>query len=207
MNHLLDEIQKLKTSPVHTLIAQRIQEFKTVDINSPDEVFTELCFCILTANFSAQRGITIHQQLKSCFFTDTQDTLEKKLRACGYRFPHTRAQYITSSAHRKQLIQHHIVTLDGEDRRHWLVNNVAGLGYKEASHFLRNIGFDTYAIIDSHILNLLTQHNLILEPKPLTKKKYLEIEHVLQTIASQAQLTLAELDLYLWYMETGTVLK
>jgi N-glycosylase/DNA lyase len=87
------------------------------------------------------------------------------------------------------------------------VQNIKGLGYKEASHFLRNIGFDDYAIIDSHILDILKRYNLIKQPKTLTKKKYIEIENILQKIAKQTHLTLAELDLYLWYLETGKILK
>ena len=40
-----------------------------------------------------------------------------------------------------------------------------------------------------------------------TKKKYQEIEDLLKNIAKETDLTLAELDLYLWYMETGKILK
>ena len=79
--------------------------------------------------------------------------------------------------------------------------------YKEGSHFLRNIGCDYYAIIDFHILDLLERYHLITKPKSLTATKYREIEQVLQTIATQTQLTLAELDLYLFYLETGKILK
>jgi len=89
----------------------------------------------------------------------------------------------------------------------WLVKNISGIGYKEASHFLRNIGFTNLAIVDFHILNLLARHGLIEKPKTLTRKKYLEIEEVLRAIAEKLDLNLAELDLYLWYMETGKVLK
>ena len=88
-----------------------------------------------------------------------------------------------------------------------MVNNVKGLGYKESSHFLRNIGFDDYAIIDFHIVDVLVNYNLINKPKTITKKKYLEIENVLKRLAKETNLTLAELDLYLWYMETGKILK
>jgi len=81
------------------------------------------------------------------------------------------------------------------------------LGLKEASHFLRNIGFDDYAIIDFHIVDLLVKENLIKRPKTITPKIYLEIETVLKKLAIQVNLTLAELDLYLWYLETGKILK
>ena len=40
--------------------------------------------------------------------------------------------------------------------REWLVENVRGMGYKESSHFLRNIGLgENIAILDRHILKNL----------------------------------------------------
>jgi len=50
-------------------------------------------------------------------------------------------------------------------------------------------------------------NNLIERPKTLTKRKYLEIENILRDIAREINLTLAELDLYLWFIETGKILK
>ena len=78
---------------------------------------------------------------------------------------------------------------------------------KEASHFLRNIGFKDFAIIDFHIIDVLTRYNLIKKPKTLTAKRYLEIEGVLKKLANKLKMSLGELDLYLWYLETGKVLK
>jgi len=96
---------------------------------------------------------------------------------------------------------------DGNALREWIVENVKGLGYKEASHFLRNVGFDDYAIIDFHIVDLLVDYKLIEKPKTITKRKYMAIESLLKKLARKTNLTLAELDLYLWYMETGKILK
>lgn len=81
---------------------------------------------------------------------------------------------------------------------------------KEASHFLRNIGYKNLAIIDFHIIDLLVKENLIKfdrKKKSLTKNKYLEFEKILKNLAEKCQVNLAELDLYLWYLETGKVLK
>ena len=90
--------------------------------------------------------------------------------------------------------------------REWLVKNVKGLGMKEASHFLRNIGFKDLAIIDFHIVDILVENKIINKPKNLNKE-YIKIEEKLRGIAKKVKLSLAELDLYLWYMETGKVLK
>lgn len=207
MNELLQQIQFLKHSNIGNQVNKRTQEFKAVNKHSTNDLFKELCFCILTANFNAERGIHIHQQLSACFQFDTKEALERKLRTCGYRFPHTRAAYITEAASYKDELQTKILMLSGEELRSWLVKSIKGLGYKEASHFLRNIGFDDYAIIDSHILDVLQRYHVMTKPKTLTKKKYIEIEKILRDIAQQADLTLAELDLFLWYMETGKILK
>ena len=97
--------------------------------------------------------------------------------------------------------------LNDKEARTWLVKNIKGLGMKESSHFLRNIGYKNVAIIDFHIIDLLERNKLISRPKTLTKVKYFETESVLRKIAEKSDLTLAELDLYLWYMETGKILK
>ena len=78
---------------------------------------------------------------------------------------------------------------------------------KEASHFLRNIGYKDVAIIDFHIIDLLERNGLIKKPKNMTKDKYIEIENILRSLARDVDLDLASLDLYLWYIETGKVLK
>ena len=103
----------------------------------------------------------------------------------------------------KRVVESH----KNDELREWLVKNVKGIGYKETSHFLRNIGFDDFAIIDFHIIDILAKYDLIEKPKALTRKKYLEIEKILKKIAEKSGLNLAELDLYLWYMETGKILK
>ena len=62
--------------------------------------------------------------------------------------------------------------------RDYLVKNIKGLGLKEASHILRNIGFRNYAILDRHILKNLKKHNVITNiPQTLTPKTYFEIEN------------------------------
>ena len=89
-----------------------------------------------------------------------------------------------------------------------LLEKVDGIGYKEASHFLRNVGFDGAAILDRHILTLMREYKLIEHvPETLTRRRYLEIEEKLRELAGKVDLSLAELDLYLWYMKTGEVLK
>ena len=207
MNALINEIELLKKSKVSYIVNKRINGFKNVNKKSDDELFQEMCFCMLTANFNAEKSIKIQNEIGECFSTDSKDELSKKLKNYGHRFPSTRAEYISESLKCKDKLKEIVQFHDKKALREWIVDNVKGLGYKEVSHFLRNIGFDDYAIIDFHILNILAKHNLIEKPKTLTKKKYLEIEDLLRKLAKKTDLTLSELDLYLWYLETGKVLK
>ena len=207
MKSLIEKIETLKNSEIGNLVNQRIDEFKKINRNSNDELFQEICFCILTANYNAEKSIKIQNEIQNCFSTDTTDELSKKLKNYGHRFPNTRAKYISESLKCKDKLKDIVKFHDKQALRNWIVNNVKGLGYKEASHFLRNIGFDNYAIIDFHIIDILYDNKLIQKPKTITKNKYLEIEDLLKKIAKKTNLTLAELDLYLWYIETGKILK
>jgi len=207
MQELINKIEALKKSNIKKKIDKRIQEFKGHNKKSIDEIFKELCFCILTANFNAEKCIEIQKGIGHCFLVDDQDELSKKLKEYGHRFPNKRAQYISESLKCKDKLKKIIQSNDKKFIRDWIVKNIKGIGYKESSHFLRNIGFDDYAIIDFHIIDILSNHNIIQKPKTITKKKYLEIENILKKIAKKTNLTLAELDLYLWFMETGKILK
>lgn len=207
MEALVNKIESLKKSEVSKVVDQRINEFKNINKKSTDELFIEMSFCMLTANFNAEKSIKIQNEIGECFSNDSKDELSKKLKNYGHRFPNSRAEYISESLKCKDKLKEIVQFHDKKALREWIVNNVKGLGYKEASHFLRNIGFDDYAIIDFHIVDILVGHKLIERPNSLTKKKYLEIEDLLRKLAKKTNLTLAELDLYLWYLETGKVLK
>jgi N-glycosylase/DNA lyase len=207
MENLIKKIEKLKKTNTSNLINKRIKEFKNIDKNSNKTLFKEMCFCILTANFNAEKSILIQNEIGECFLIDSKDEISKKLKKYGHRFPKTRAEYISKSLEYKDKLNNIVQIYDNSILREWFVNNVKGLGYKEASHFLRNIGFSDYAIIDFHIIDLLVNYGIIERPKTITKNKYLEIEGILRNIAKETDLNLAELDLYLWYLETGKILK
>lgn len=190
------------------VVDARISEFAELGRKDEKAIFSEMCFCILTANYSAEGGIRIQKALGNGFATLPEATLASRLKALGHRYPNARAKYIVEA--RKHLGSlKRIVSSASDDAglREWLVTNVKGLGYKEASHFLRNIGFTDLAILDFHIIDILERCGAIQRPKTLTKNKYLEIERVLKGFAARIGVNLAELDLYLWYLETGKMLK
>jgi N-glycosylase/DNA lyase len=95
-------------------------------------------------------------------------------------------------------------------RRDWLARErrIKGLGYKESSHFLRNIGFSGYAILDKHILRSLSELGITDSPQPpTTRARYLATEERLKEFARDLRIDFDELDLVLWSMKTGEVLK
>jgi N-glycosylase/DNA lyase len=208
MEKLLEFVEITRGSEVKALVDSRIKEFRELGKKSDKDIFKELCFCILTANFNAERAIKIQDEIGNGFLGLSEGELENKLRTLGYRYPPTRARDIVGARKFRDSLKNKLNSFESDDvAREWLVKNVKGLGYKEASHFLRNIGYGNVAIVDFHIIDLLEKYTLIERPKTLTKKKYLEVEKVLKKIAGELNLNLAELDLYLWYVETGKVLK
>lgn len=208
MKALLKSIEDLKESTVKDLIDTRLREFKEIGDASNKEIFKELCFCILTAHYNAERSMKMQKLMGDDFLTLPKAQLAEKLKRLGHRYPDARAKYIIAAREYKNSMREIIDKFNNDNKlRDWFAKNIKGIGYKEASHFLRNIGYSDFAIIDFHILNVLAKHGLIEKPKTLTRKRYLEIEDLMKRIAKKAKLTLAELDLYLWYTETDKVLK
>ena len=208
MATLIKKVKELKKSPIREKIENRIKEFEEAGRKKENEAFGELCFCLLTANFSAQRCIKIQKEMGRDFKILSESELASSLKKHGHRFPNTRAKYIYEArACENDLIK---MIGDGKTRRKKLVKEIKGLGMKEASHYLRNMGFKDVAIVDFHIIDLLKKENLIefdRKKQTLSEKKYLEIEKILEDLAKKLEMNLAELDLYLWYLETGKVLK
>jgi len=207
MEELLELVRKLREE-VGNLVDLRMKEFQELGRRPSREMFKELCFCILTANFSAERSIRIQKEIDDGFLMLPEPELAGRLRALGHRYPEARARYIVLARRYSDSLKEILSAFgSGAEAREWLVRNIKGIGYKEASHFLRNVGYMDLAIVDFHIIDILVRHKLVERPKTLTKRRYLETEALLREIAHRSGITLAELDLYLWYSETGKVLK
>ncbi|MCS7120052.1 MAG: N-glycosylase/DNA lyase [Nitrososphaerota archaeon] len=205
---VVEYVERLKESQVKVLVDHRINEFIETGKKSDTEIFKELCYCILTANFSAEKSMRIQNAIGDGFITLPECELTYALRSLGHRFPSSRSRYIVEARKLKDGIKELIASFsDPYQLRDWIAENVRGLGLKEASHFLRNIGFLDFAILDFHIIDLLVECGVISRPKTLTRKKYLEIEEMMKQLASKVRLTLGELDLYLWWIKTGKILK
>jgi len=210
--NLIKDIENLRNSELSQLVNKRLNEFENFKNKNTKEWFSELCFCILTANSKAVTGLKIQDELKVKGFCEySPDLIKNTIRKNKHRFHNNKAKYIVSARDHIN-IKNKITKLvkeKGEIKaREWLADNIKGIGFKEASHFMRNVGYKNLAILDRHILNLMKENSFIKEiPKPITRKKYLEIEEIFNGLAKKLKMSCAELDLYMWYMKTGKVLK
>ncbi|MBU0756633.1 MAG: N-glycosylase/DNA lyase [Nanoarchaeota archaeon] len=214
---VLDEVINLKKTSIKKQVDTRLKQFKSFQSKPSKEWFSELCFCILTANSKALTAINIQNELGAVGFCDlSEKDLVNTIQKNKHRFHNNKAKYIVEARCHvdiKKKIANQIKEggkgSGGEMfAREWLVKNIKGIGYKESSHFLRNVGYQNLAILDRHIINLMLDHKLIKDkPKALTKKNYLEIEKKFSKLAQSIKMNCAELDLYMWYIKTGKVLK
>ena len=136
--------------------------------------------------------------------------------AGAHRFPNARPEYIviTRNYLQRSFSMRLRERLEGfrvaSERRDWLAQDprIKGLGYKEASHFLRNVGFKGYGILDKHVVRCLAEMGVIKSAKPPTSRKnYMETEGRMREFADKVRIDFDELDLVLWSMKTGEVLK
>jgi N-glycosylase/DNA lyase len=210
---LAASVSELRDDPsVKSMVDERIAEFLGVKEMDSDAWFEELTYCLLTAYSSARMGQLCVDALCDCgtLAGGSLEEVAETLRCQGHRFADRRAEYIVGARRLapglKGIIQGFEST---REARRWLVENVKGLGWKEASHFLRNVGFFDVAIIDRHILSNMREHGLVTADgkKGLTKRRYLEYEGMLKRVAERLGMTLGKMDLYLWYRKTGQVLK
>lgn len=207
--NLIERLEELRNSSVGEAVRARMDEFRNVGCGGNRGWFSEMCFCTLTANSKAKLGIKIQRDLgPTGFLSLPLDDLRSRLKEAGHRFANTRSKFIVEAREHGNIKDKVEKIGDAAMTREWLVKNVKGLGYKEASHFLRNVGFNELAILDRHVLRVMHDYGMIDEiPRTLTRKKYLEIEEKLKKFAEQVNLPLGELDLYLWYIKAGEVLK
>lgn len=193
-----------------------MDEFADIWKRGTDErIWEEMVFCFFTGGCSAKMGLRSVEAVRSLLKNGTHKELMNALVGV-HRYPRARAGYIVAS---REFLQEHCAMrlrnklesfTDHAARRDWLVKEkrIKGLGYKEASHFLRNIGFKGYAILDKHILRSMAELGFIDDPAPpSTRTKYLAVEAKLKEFSRQTKIDFDELDLVLWSLKTGEILK
>jgi N-glycosylase/DNA lyase len=199
------------------LICARLAEFAELGRNGDDrELFEELVFCIFTAGASARMGLKSIERVRPHLHQGNRRKLMNLLLG-AHRYPRARSGYVVFT--RSYLNNECGMRLrdklasfgdDPDARRDFFARNpgIKGIGYKEASHYLRNIGYFGYAILDKHILRTLCEYRVIESPEPPgAKKKYLAVEEKMRKFAADIKIDFDQLDLLLWSNKTGEMLK
>jgi len=199
---------------------------------SENDVWEELCLCILSSNVPYELAVSafwhLHnrqllrpkwiircksavQQIgyelsKRIYLPRKKDGSYRK-----YRFPNIRARNIADAA--KTLYQENCGLLwilknsnSEQEARDFLAKNVQGIGLKEASHFLRNIGYSSsLAIIDSPIISFLIEVEAIPHEriKAVTSEMYIRLERILQDMCQSLGLNLSIFDMAIWHYMRG----
>jgi N-glycosylase/DNA lyase len=213
-----DTIEGLKNfwKKVLPLISQRQKHFDDVwKKGSDEEIFAELVFCLFTPQSKAVTCWAALNALadRNMIFDSTQEDIAKTI--SGVRFKHNKAKYVVEARiffklNGKIKLKEKLASFkDIYKLRKWIIVNVKGIAYKEAGHFLRNIGIGKdLAILDRHILKNLKVYRAIEElPKNLNVKTYLEIEKKMQNFAKEIGIPMSHLDMLLWCKNTGGIFK
>ena len=196
-------------------IESRLQEFKQIWLSSSDEhIFAELVFCIFTPQSKAKSCWKAVERLRKNNLLMNGSQQEIASTITGVRFHNTKAERVIRARHQFfegcQKLKSTISEFSNpKEAREWLVQNINGLGYKESSHFLRNIGMGAeLAILDRHILRNLVSLGIINEiPASISRKNYLEIEENVSIFSKKHGIPMDHLDLLLWYKEAGEIFK
>ena len=199
-------------------IRKKLSEFEEVWRSGSDaRLWEELAFCIFTAGASARMGLNSIDAVRSLLLDGESEEMTRALKKAGaHRFPVARPRYIVTTraylrANFDMALRQRLRSFaDPFERRDWLAQEkqIKGLGYKESSHFLRNIGVKGHAILDKHVMRCLAEVGVVDSSRPpATRKNYLEIEQKFLQFAKDIKVNCDELDLVLWSMKTGEILK
>ena len=201
---------------VRPLIEQREKHFGEVwEKAGEEEIFAELMFCLFTPQskaVSCWEAVNILAANNMIFTASAEEIAEKISKV---RFRNNKARYAVEARNLflrngKMKIKEKLKSFkDIYALREWLIKNIKGMGYKEAGHFLRNIGIGKeLAILDRHILKNLKNLGAIKEiPKTLTPKIYFEIEKLMQDFSKKTGIPMGHLDMLLWCKESGGIFK
>ncbi|MCF7872466.1 hypothetical protein K9L97_05525 [Candidatus Woesearchaeota archaeon] len=196
------------------IIKKRLLEFSEFRRKGTKELFEEMAFCVFAANSSAEMANTALNLLKPVLWSGTLKDYKKKVHK-KVRFYNVRSKYLHENRliienFEKQKIdfKKHLESLEYKERREFIRKNFKGFGMKEASHFLRNIGYEGYTIIDKHVLNMMHDMDVIKSNSaPKTPDEYYKIEKKIIDFAEKEGYDIDELDLALWSFKAGKVMR
>ncbi|GMO22421.1 MAG: N-glycosylase/DNA lyase [Termitinemataceae bacterium] len=223
----MTELYKIYNT-IRSNIDKRLNEFKTLyETGSHKDIFKEMSFCTCTPQNDAKKAwdAVCHLDSDGTLLHGDAGSIAKILRDRGVRFHQNKARYIVINRNNFYPNTKKMITDILNDNvscspnmaeyqtivaaRNLLEKKVTGWGLKEASHFLRNIGFGSgISILDRHILRQLAEYNVIKEiPQTLTKKTYWQIENMMLDFSNKEKIPLDAMDLLFWYKEKNELFK
>lgn len=192
-------------------IQNRLLEFKQVP---KEKYFYELCFCLCTPQSKAANALIVQNTLEELHFKQndiSSDSIAEILRKKEnyIRFHNQKAKRIVELKNYFHQIEEVLNSnQDNYTKRDKIQELVNGFGYKEAGHFMRNIGYENLAILDRHILKNLKNSGAFEEiPKISSKSQYHKAEKVFLEFADNVGISIDELDLLFWAFENGDIIK
>jgi N-glycosylase/DNA lyase len=194
---------------------------------SEDDLWYELVACILGSQtkYELAQAFTKHlrnshildfETMKNdyyCFEKTLFEALSQKIVFSvndlmvnqKYRYPRSKANYIRRTGERiyeNSSIKDMLIEYkDPFNTRSLLISKTVGIGPKQASLFLRNIGYsDNLAILDVHVLRYMSLMNLFSYSVKNTgiSSIYQQLENVLRKYAEYLNTKLSNLDLAIW---------
>jgi N-glycosylase/DNA lyase len=201
--YLINSYEELRPS-----IRERLNDFALVP---PEKYFYEMCYCICTPQSKARSAARVQEYLESHdFYNNPFDPAPVLRRPENYiRFHNQKAERLLRARDQYSEIESMLLSeFSPPEKRIWLADNFKGMGMKESSHFLRNIGYRGLGILDRHVLKHLVGCELFRTiPQISSPKKYLEIENHFHRFAVNIGINIDELDILFWSWETGEILK
>jgi N-glycosylase/DNA lyase len=196
---------------------EKLNAFKLVWQNGSDEdIFEEFCYCLCTPREKARSAPDAVCRLRkeNLLTQGTYDEIKSVLKGSGIALYPRKAENIVKNRvffpdTKRKITDQFLCYNDIFRSRKELAHRVSGISFKEASHFLRNIGFGSaVCILDTHIINQLVQNGLLpVKPKSLTEKRYLEIERIMVHFAAQENIPVDVLDLLFMFKENPNITK
>jgi len=210
---VVPRLLKMKKELLHKLYALHKDKIKRrlLEFNSLDErnYFHELLFCLLTPQSNAKKCWDAVEQLKRLDKLTSSRII--KILKTRTRFHNNKSSYILEAEKQWASILPKLANNDRKELRNWLAENTKGMGYKEAGHFLRNIGKsdNQIAVLDRHILRNLHDLGVISQEDVMLKNKnhYFSIENKFLAFSHVVSIPIDELDLLFWSHETGEIFK
>ncbi|MFT4892937.1 MAG: N-glycosylase/DNA lyase [Candidatus Nanohaloarchaea archaeon] len=203
-------------------IQDRLKDFNQLKEENDYRLFMELVFVILSSQTEAQKAWKATEELdeKNLLMEGNREQIAKVLERNGVQYEESKAEYILKNREKfsqptlnnptNELKLREKLDEDNlEKTRKWLAENISGISWKGASHFLRNIGYgNSFGIISTHISTQMKDLEVFENAEaPKNKEEYLEKEEKLKDFSEEISIDIKSLDLVLWSMKTGEVFK